>query len=40
MRRGRHSLYGHPQLDPIVRRVHQILLRAQVPLGRLDARVA
>ena len=28
-----------PKLDPVVRRIHQILLRAQVPLSSLDARV-
>ena len=31
---------GHPQLDPVVRRVDQILLRAQVPLCRLHGCVA
>jgi hypothetical protein len=33
-------LHRDPQLDPIVRRVDQILLRAQVPLRRLDLGMA
>ena len=37
---ARRGLYRNPQLYPIIRRMHQVLLRAQVPLGRLDARVA
>src|ERR1017187_7057624 len=34
------GLHRDPQLDPIVRRVSQILLGAEVPLGSLDRRVA
>jgi hypothetical protein len=30
----------HPQLDPIVGRMHQILLRSQVPLGGLHGGMA
>jgi hypothetical protein len=30
----------HPQLDPVIRRVNQILFGSQVPFGRLDGRVA
>jgi hypothetical protein len=30
----------HSQLDPVVRRVHQILLRTEIPLSRLDRGVA
>src|SRR5712692_9804760 len=33
------SLNSHSQLYPIVRRMHQILLRSQVPLSRLDGSV-
>lgn len=33
-------LNRHPQLDSIVGRVDQILLRSEVPLGRLDTGVA
>src|ERR1019366_3372323 len=29
-----------PKLYPVIRCVHQILLRAQIPLGRLDRSVA
>jgi hypothetical protein len=32
-------LDSHSQLDCIVRRIHQILLRTQVSLGRLDRSV-
>jgi hypothetical protein len=28
--------YGHPKLDAIVGRVNEILLRAEVSLGRLN----
>src|ERR1039457_4106823 len=35
-----HLLDRHPQLDPVIDRVHEILLSAKVTLGRLDARVA
>ena len=34
------GLHRHSQLDPIIRRVDQILLCAKVPLGRLDRRMA
>src|ERR1035441_1485007 len=30
------SGYSDPQLDPVVRSMHQILFGAEVPLGRLD----
>jgi hypothetical protein len=29
-------LNRHPQLDAVIRRVHQILLRPKITLGRLD----
>ena len=32
-------LHRDPQLDPIIRRVDQILLRPKVPLGGLDGGV-
>ena len=32
--------HRYPQLDPVVGRVDQILLGAEVPLSRLDTRVA
>ena len=35
-----HGLDRNPQLDPIVPRVDEILLRAEVPLHRLDGRMA
>jgi len=34
------KLWGHSQLDPIVRGMNEVLLRAQVPLRCLDTRVA
>ena len=34
------GLPRHPQLDPVIWSVNQILLRAQVPFGRLDRRMA
>ena len=34
------GLHHYTQLDPILRRVNQILFRAQVAFGRLDRRVA
>lgn len=33
-------LNGYSESDPVIRRVDQILLRAQIPLGRLHGRVA
>ena len=30
------ELRHYPQLDPVIRRVHQILFCPQIPLGRLD----
>lgn len=36
----RWPLNCHPQPDPIVRRVDEILASAKVPLGCLDARMA
>ena len=33
-------LHRHPQFDPVVRRMNQILFRTEIPLGRLDTRVA
>jgi hypothetical protein len=35
----RNKCYFNSQLDPITGRVNQILLCAQIPLGRLDRRV-
>jgi hypothetical protein len=35
-----HVLHRHPQLDPIVWRIDQILLRAEVSLRRLHRRMA
>jgi hypothetical protein len=32
--------HRNPQLDPIIRRVHQVLLGPEVPLGGLYGRVA
>jgi hypothetical protein len=37
---GGAELHCHSELDPIVRRMHEILLRAEVQLGRLDRRMA
>ena len=34
------ELNHDPQSDPIVGRMNQILFRAEIPLGRLDRRVA
>ena len=33
------KLYGHSQFDRIIRRMNQILLRAKIPLRRLDRRM-
>src|ERR1035437_4915373 len=33
------ALHRHPQLDPVIRCVHQILLRTEVTLGRLHRSV-
>jgi len=34
------ALHRHSQLDPIVWCMHQVLLRAKVPLSRLHGRMA
>ena len=33
-------LYQYPQLDSVVRCVNEVLFGSQIPLGRLDRRVA